>query len=139
MVYILKYDFRIISFFKHELRYNRLMNNNLIDKILHVYDSVKYEIFKVKPKSIFSLPNNISLSMFNDPQRNVFWVESNEFPDFVASANTEEDLIKEIHQTLLLYFDIPRYYAKKFDDQGILTLDDGRQVILAPKFTYQVK
>ena len=139
MVYILKYDFRIISFFKHELRYNRLMNNNLIDKKLHVYDSVKYEIFKVKPKSIFSLPNNISLSMFNDPQRNVFWVESNEFPDFVASANTEEDLIKEIHQTLLLYFDIPRYYAKKFDDQGILTLDDGRQVILAPKFTYQVK
>lgn len=100
----------------------------MLDLILDLYDIIKYKILRISPKP-FSIPHSIELNAQYDSENKVFWVESSEYPDFVASAESKEDLLYEVFETILLYFDVPRYFAKKMKEPGELVLSNGQKIV----------
>jgi len=117
------------------LNYKRYI---MYDIILDFIDKIKYEVLKSPLPIVARIPSEIDIKIEYDNKNKVFWVESNDLPDFVASAIKEEELPKEIHDTLLLYFDIPRYIAKKLSSVGEIIKPDGTRIIdKGHKTTYQ--
>lgn len=60
-----------------------------------------------------------------DETRDIHWVEAPDLPEFFASGKTPEDLAKNIGDTILVYFDVPTYFSKKYED-GIFTFHNKK-------------
>lgn len=71
------------------------------------------------------LPQNISLKTHYDDKNGVYWVESPDLPDFEATGKTLEELAEHIGDSLLVYLDVPHYFASRYED-GMLTITDPR-------------
>ncbi len=71
------------------------------------------------------LPATIRLTTYYDKKNGVFWVESEDLPDFEATGKSLEQLAEHIGDALLVYMDIPRYFARNYQD-GVLTIRDPR-------------
>lgn len=71
------------------------------------------------------IPPTISLETHYDSKHKVYWVESPDLPDFEATGKTLEDLAEHVGDSLLVYLDIPHYFAKNYED-GTLTITDPR-------------
>lgn len=110
----------------------------MYDIILDFIDKIKYEVLKSPLPKTQRIPSEIDIKIKYDNKNKVYWVESTDLPDFFASATKEEELPKEIHDTLLLYFDIPRYIAKKLSNVGEIIKTDGTRIVDKwSKTTYQ--
>lgn len=72
-----------------------------------------------------TLPSQINLITHYDQKNDVYWVESAELPDFEATGKTLGELAEHIGDALLVYCDVPSYFAKNYVD-GILTIKDPR-------------
>lgn len=101
-----------------------------MDTFLDLLDIIKYDFFKVTPPQL-SIPNRLSLILHYDKENQVLWCDPDELPGFVATAKTEKEMLKEVYETLLIYFDVPRYFANKMDDYGQMTLPNGKQIQLS--------
>lgn len=71
------------------------------------------------------MPANISLQTHYDSKNDVYWVESEDLPDFEATGRTPKELAEHIGDALLVYLDVPYYFAKNYED-GILTMIDPK-------------
>lgn len=71
------------------------------------------------------IPQSISLKPHYDKLSDVYWVESAELPDFEATGKTLEELAIHIGDALLVYFDVPYYFARNYKD-GIMTIPDPK-------------
>ncbi len=100
---------------------------SIADKILDIADFVKYEVLKKELPKI-SLPKKLKLEQGYDRKYKTYWVECEKLPGFVATASSKEGLLKEFYETLLVYFDVPRYLAKKMNKYGELVMSDGRVI-----------
>jgi len=101
----------------------------MMDFILDTIDTIKYKYLKIEPKP-FRIPTKLELVVRFDKKNKVYWAECESLPDFIATADTQEHLLIEIFDTLLLYFNVPRYFAKQLTKPGKLTLPNGKVISL---------
>jgi DNA topoisomerase VI subunit A len=104
-----------------------MKNTSITDKILDIVDCIQYDIFKKKIPQI-TLPKELKMEGGYDEENKTYWLECEQLPGFVVSASSEKKLLKEVYETLLVYFDVPRYLARKMNDYGELTMSDGRKI-----------
>lgn len=71
------------------------------------------------------IPSSITIHPHYDAVNKVYWVESPELPDFEATGKTLEALAEHVGDSLLVYFDIPYYFARQYVD-GALTIKDPK-------------
>jgi len=71
------------------------------------------------------IPPTINLSTHYDEVNKVYWVESDDLPDFEATGKTFESLAEHVFDSLLVYLDIPYYFARKMPE-GELTITNPR-------------
>jgi len=61
------------------------------------------------------VPVNITLQSHYDKINKIYWVESDQLPDFEATGKSLEELAIHIGDALLVYLDIPYYFAKNYE------------------------
>mgnify|MGYP000851714131 CR=1 FL=1 len=104
-----------------------MQKTSFTDKILDIVDYLRYEIFKKELPEV-ALPKKLKLEQGYDRKTKTYWIECEELPGFVATASSKKGLLKEFYETLLVYFDVPRYLAKKMNKYGELVMSDGRVI-----------
>lgn len=97
------------------------------DKILDIFDYFKYEVFK-KEIPVVNLPKKLVMDGGYDKENKTYWLECKELPGFTATASSQKKLLKEVYETLLIYFDIPRYLARRMNNYGELVMPDGKRI-----------
>jgi predicted RNase H-like HicB family nuclease len=100
---------------------------SIVDTIWDCFDFLKYEVLKKELPKV-SLPKKLKIEQGYDRKNKTYWVECEELPGFVATASSKKVLLKEFYETLLVYFDVPRYLAKKMNKYGELVMSDGRVI-----------
>lgn len=99
----------------------------MVNFILYLWQEFYYGILRRRPAIDFSdIPSSINLVGHFDEKNRVHWVESPDLPEFYASGKTKEDLAKNIFDTILVYFDVPTYFAKRMKD-GVLHLNNAKK------------
>jgi len=79
----------------------------------------------VSDVDLSAIPAHISLQPYYDDKNDVYWVESDDLPDFEATGKTLEQLAEHIGDALLVYFDVPHYFARNYVD-GVMTIADPK-------------
>lgn len=98
----------------------------MINLIHRLWQNFYYGYMRnVSDVDLSDVPMNITLKSHYDKRNKVYWVESDQLPDFEATGKTLEELATNIGDALLVYLDIPYYFAKNYED-GILTIKDPR-------------
>ena len=98
----------------------------MIDFINHLWQEFYYGTLKRVPDIDMSvIPAEFNLVPHYDQSHGVYWVESPDLPDFEATGKDLNELAKHIGDALMVYFDVPYYFARKFQD-GELSLTDPR-------------
>lgn len=74
-----------------------------------------YGVLKRRPTIDFSeMPETISFVSNYDEKHDVHWLEATNLPEFIVSGKDAKELATNINDTLLVYFDVPHYFAKRF-------------------------
>jgi predicted RNase H-like HicB family nuclease len=107
------------------------------DFFLDIIDFVRYEVLKQKAPIWPSMELDLTFDLHQEPSGG-YWVSSKELPGLHASGDTLAELRTALFDTLLVYYDVPRYYAKKIRDTLTMQLSDGR-TIAPPEPIFQVK
>ncbi|PIZ63140.1 hypothetical protein COY17_01185 [Candidatus Saccharibacteria bacterium CG_4_10_14_0_2_um_filter_52_9] len=88
-----------------------------MNPIVYGWQSFIYGVLKRRPSIDFSeIPSTIHFTSRYDQKNKVHWVESPELPEFIVSGKTSEELAKNVGDTLLVYFDVPTYFARRFPE-----------------------
>jgi predicted RNase H-like HicB family nuclease len=89
----------------------------MMDPAISVWQSFIYGVLKYRPAIDFSeIPATLDFVAHYDAKNDVHWVEAPQLPEFYVSGKTSEELAKNVGDTLLVYFDVPTYFAKKWSD-----------------------
>jgi len=89
---------------------------------------IKYDVLGFP----LDIPSNLSPDIFHQEIKIVklsdggYIAESKKYPNLYASGDDFEELREAFYDTLLTYFDVPRYFAKRRLDDFKITLDDGK-------------
>ncbi len=108
---------------------------NILEKINtslgDLADDIKYDVLKFPqpPFSEIRIPERLDLTLHKE--ENGVWVEADELTDFYAVADEVGGLPLAIHQAILLYCGVPRYFARRQPNAGYITFPDGTTVNLA--------
>ncbi len=98
----------------------------MIDTVHKLWQNFYYgTLGRTSDVDLSVMPATINLKTHYDAKNEVYWVESPDLPDFEATGKTLEDLAVHIGDSLLVYLDIPYYFAKNYQD-GTLTITDPR-------------
>ncbi len=96
------------------------------EQLNRIWQDFYYGALKRVPDVDLSvIPSNFNLIPHYDEKNEVYWVESPELPDFEATGKTLKELAKHVGDALMVYFDIPYYFAKNFED-GVINITDPR-------------
>ncbi len=78
-------------------------------------DVLKYDILR-RPQSFdyTVIPQSFSFDSNYDKDRDLHWLESKEMPDFYVTGSNKVELASRVGDTLLVYFNVPTYFAKKW-------------------------
>jgi len=88
-----------------------------MNPLVNVWQTFIYGVLKHRPEIDFSeIPANIHFVSHYDKENDILWVESPELPEFYVSGKTSEELARNVGDTLMVYFDIPTYFARNFKD-----------------------
>ncbi len=102
-----------------------------MDMIINIWQEFYYGLLHRVPKIDFSaIPQSISFKTHYDEINKVYWVDSEELPDFEASGKSLKELAKNIESTIYVYFDVPRFFAKRDNRAFMADIHDpvtGRQ------------
>lgn len=86
-----------------------------------------YGFLKRKPEIDFSeIPEQIDFKKYYDEQNKVHWIEVENLPEFYVTGKTEEELAANFHDTIMVYFDVPTYFAKKLNVGGRLSIVNSK-------------
>lgn len=98
----------------------------MFEVISKVWQSFYYGTLKRVPDVDLSvIPPHFNLTPHYDEKHEVYWVESSDLPDFEATGKSMEELAEHIGDALMVYFDVPYYFARRFKD-GRMDLRDPR-------------
>ncbi|WKZ30736.1 MAG: hypothetical protein QY318_02710 [Candidatus Dojkabacteria bacterium] len=95
--------------------------------IPEIIDTIKYGVLKMELPPL-NIPNSIRLEFKTDRTTGLTWATSPDLPAFVVTGYSNEEILKETYETLLVYFDVPTYFAKRMNDYGEITLQNGEKV-----------
>jgi len=85
-----------------------------MDSLIYITQWVNYGLLKRKPAIDFSqIPANVPLHLGYDKKHKVHWAIAANLPGFEVTGKTEGELADNIWDTLLVYFDIPTYFARR--------------------------
>lgn len=78
-------------------------------------DVVKYDVLKMPAFFDYTIiPGHIDFDSHYDEYKNLHWLETEDLPDFYVSGKDKLDLANHVGDTLLVYYDVPTYFAKKW-------------------------
>lgn len=98
--------------------------------LISFWQSLVYGALNRRPAIDFSeIPAQIQFTSHYDEKNEVYWVEAENLPEFIVTGKTKADLARNIGDTLMVYFDIPTYFAKKFVDGSFQITDPKTGVI----------
>lgn len=98
----------------------------MIEGVHRLWQSFYYGVLgRVPDVDLSAMPAHFNLEPHYDERNKVYWVESPDLPDFEATGKTLTELAEHIGDALMVYFDIPYYFARKFED-GVMDLTDPR-------------
>ncbi len=102
---------------------------NFQNIIQEIYCVFKYDIFKAS----IEVPENMDEKILNQRVRiqkseEGYFIESLDYPNLYASGDDLDELREAYYDTILTYFDIPRYFAKRRIDNLKLDLADGTEI-----------
>lgn len=87
----------------------------IISLLVDIWQSFKYGVLKQRPNIDFSeIPNEFKFISHYDELNDVHWLEVQDMPEFIVSGKTTKELANNFTDTLLVYYDIPTYFAKRF-------------------------
>lgn len=82
-------------------------------------DVLKYDILRQEAIFDYSImPNPINFVSHYDEERDLHWLEVEELPGFVVSGRNKVELARNLGDTLLVYYDVPTYFAKKWNPEN---------------------
>ncbi|TSC87305.1 MAG: hypothetical protein G01um101416_519 [Microgenomates group bacterium Gr01-1014_16] len=113
-----------------------IVKYKLIDLLLDLKDFVLFDILRNRPPSL--PPFKLDLQFKTHRDRGLIWVESVDYPGLIASGENESELREAIFDSILTYFDVPRYRARKLPDTLTLKLDDGT-VVYPPEPVFRAR
>jgi predicted RNase H-like HicB family nuclease len=92
-----------------------------MNPFVYAWQGFLYGVLKQRPDiDLSDLPLQIRIISHYDKASQLHWVEAPDHPDFMATGRTSEELAKNIGDTLLVYFDIPSYFARKYTDGTLI-------------------
>lgn len=85
------------------------------ESMINIWHHFLYGFLKRTPNIDFSeIPQKLDIVSHYDKKNKVHWVEVPQLPEFYATGKTSEELARNIYDTILVYFDVPTYFAKRF-------------------------
>jgi predicted RNase H-like HicB family nuclease len=85
-----------------------------MQRIVEISQFVKYGLLK-RPYSLEGkLPQTINFDSHYDAENEIHWLECSEFPEFYVTGKDKEELARNVTDTMLVYFDVPTYLAKRY-------------------------
>ncbi|MDR0979576.1 MAG: hypothetical protein LBM12_00210 [Candidatus Nomurabacteria bacterium] len=98
-----------------------------MEALIDLCQNFYYGILGRAPKIDFStIPRSFTLNLHQDKKNGIYWVDSPDLPDFEATGKTLGELAKHIDDTFYVYFDIPRYFARRSGAPATVNLTDPR-------------
>jgi predicted RNase H-like HicB family nuclease len=88
-----------------------------MNPLITLWQTFIYGTLKRRPATDLSeMPTQLNFVMHYDKRNKLYWVEATNLPEFVVTGKTLEEVAKNIGDTILVYFDIPTYFAKQYVD-----------------------
>ena len=107
----------------------------MLNKLFDLYDTFRYDFLGQESPVMPKFDSKIKFKLSKTKEG--FWVQSDQLPGFIASAKTLEELREAMWDTLLTYYDVPRYRANRLQDKFELHLSDG-MVVKPPENNFVV-
>jgi hypothetical protein len=78
-------------------------------------DVFKYDILRMSQHFDYSImPTSLQFESHYDRESDLHWLEMPELPGFYVTGKDKVELARNVGDTLLVYFDVPTYFAKKW-------------------------
>ena len=106
------------------------------DFILDILDFIKFDLLGRSKPPLPAFDFNMRFKIRKNDKG--FWLTSEEHPGFIASGKTLEELREAAFETILVYYDVPRYHSKRIKDLLSLNFPDGT-VINPPEPIFAIK
>jgi hypothetical protein len=95
--------------------YRICYNSNMSIDLRYYIDIIKYDVLKMPSYFDYSiLPTIVDFDSHYDKKRELHWLESKDLPGLCVTGRDKVELAKNVGDTLLVYFDVPTYFAKKY-------------------------
>ena len=106
------------------------------DILLDLLDYIKFDVLGVAKPPL--PPFDFSMQFDLHKSKDGVWVSSKEHPGFIASGKDINELRGAVFETLLVYYDVPRYHSKRIKDLVSLNFSDGT-VVNPPQPIFSIK
>lgn len=110
---------------------------NLKDTYYDVIDYLKYDLLGQEFQAVDYKFPPVRLRFFLE--KDGIYAISTDLPGFLVTARTMEDIPEAVFDTLLVYYDIPRYQAKKLLPNISIELDSGQVITTTSKEQYNYR
>lgn len=98
----------------------------MIDRVIQIWQHFYYGFLgRTSDIDLSVIPSSITIVSHYDSKNQVYWVESPDLPDFEATGKSLELLAEHVVDSLLIYLDIPHFFAKRYEG-GTLNITDPR-------------
>lgn len=104
---------------KNQKSYNTSLKRGdykVIDTVHNVWQGFIYGVLNRRPSiDLSEIPTEVHFKQYFDKKNKVYWIEAKELPDFIVSGKNQTELARNFHETMMVYFDVPTYFAKKLN------------------------
>lgn len=98
----------------------KLYAMSIMESAIYLWQSIVFGVFKKDPHIDFSeFPSTLRFISHYDSKNDIHWLECPELPEFHVTGKNKEELARNVTDTLLVYFDVPTYFARKFRPDNI--------------------
>lgn len=93
----------------------------IMNSLVDLWQTFNYGLLKKRPSIDFSeMPDQLSFISHYDKENDVHWLEVPDLPEFIVTGKNTDELARNFTDTLLTYFDVPRYFAKRYNPDRII-------------------
>ena len=83
--------------------------------IRYYVDVLKYDVLRQPAFFDYTImPDSIDFESHYDKERDLHWLEVENLPGLYVSGRNKLELARNVGDTLLVYFDVPTYFARKW-------------------------
>lgn len=105
--------------------------------LLDTIDFLQYDLLRRPlPKPADFSDDKLKMTFELHKEKKGLWVEAKEYPGLIASGDNPDELREALFDSILTYFDVPRAYAKRINDNLVLNLPNGKSVVPKDKGLY---